>query len=81
MEASIDPAKTLGKDILPRFEKTAQYHRMQERVKYLNEEETANDLVVPPPEFDHQVSQSLLKEDGYTYSLKVYCILLHPHFS
>jgi hypothetical protein len=80
MEASIDPAKTLGKDILPRFEKTAQYHKMRERVDYLNRPETAADLKVPLPEADNEVSQSLLKDVGYAYSLKVVCpdlIIVH----
>lgn len=71
MEATIDPAKTLGKDILPRFEKTERYHQMKKRVEFLDTPVTSDDLVVPPPEYNAEYSQSLIKDDDYRYSLKV----------
>ena len=71
MEASIEPANTLGKDILPRFQKTPQYQNMTKRIEYLETPVTAHDLPLPPPESDAALTRSLLKEDGYNYTLKV----------
>lgn len=59
---------TLGRDIIPRFQKTPNYNRMNQMLEDLTVNNGPNDLVVPPPDVPkHPINDDL----SYRYTLEV----------
>jgi hypothetical protein len=69
MEATIDPALTLGRDILPRFQKTSKYTKMNAMLEDLTVNNRPEDLTVPYPPLP--TPPLPIDDPNYQYSLEV----------
>jgi hypothetical protein len=69
MEATIDPARTLGRDIFPRFQKTSKYTKMNTMLEDLQINNKPEDLIVPFPSLPK--TPLPIDDPNYQYSLEV----------
>lgn len=64
---------TLGRDIIPRFQKTPNYTRMNQMLDDLKTNNGPNDLIVPPPDLP---ANPITDDLSYRYSLDVLSSIL-----
>jgi hypothetical protein len=77
MEATIDPALTLGRDILPRFQKTSKFQQMNDLLEDLKKNNGAHDLTVPFPHLPPVGTPTLpMNDPNHRYNLEE--TLSHP---